>query len=527
MYTLGRHVLESKSQGAFVIPAVFLHQELPIRMSHALSMLNNSTLSLSLPINMAEIPTFQRIARSYLEDISLMTQMPKPSTPKLEEQFTALLCDLERRHTLKMLTIDQGLKELDAALKAHRAHKDGAVDMANLTCPKDAAAIQSFFNRFYTINLGTRLLIGEHLSLKYSNENLVKRLSPLKISQSAIRAAQVACAAHYRPQFPNHPTASMVPMVEIQASCPNSSSEISATYVEEFLHGNISELLKNAMRATCESHLPKLEGDPVTIALGPTGGPRDVPTAETATGSTAKRPILPPIKLTLVHGGEDVSFKITDEGGGFPLSDLDRIWSYTHSSSSFPSPLTSIDPMTLTSPTTSTDTLAPANVSMGHGLPLARLIARYFGGDLNVVPLEGHGTDSYLSLYRNDDHLENFPELETEMLDEVDVFVEELLDDLYRCPSPLSTTTISTTVVKEEKTLSLTSPSTPQLVISPQMTAVGTSPSPVAPRMPVGMVLGLGKKLVPTALPTATSVEITMTPFLHLPPAVSAVVIPP
>jgi len=67
MYTLGRHVLEFKNHGAFVIPAVFLHQELPIRMSHALFMLNSS--SSLLPVSVAEMPTFQKIARSYLEDI--------------------------------------------------------------------------------------------------------------------------------------------------------------------------------------------------------------------------------------------------------------------------------------------------------------------------------------------------------------------------------------------------------------------------------------------------------------------------
>ncbi|KAF9109398.1 hypothetical protein BGX27_007655, partial [Mortierella sp. AM989] len=65
MYTLGRHVLESKNQSALVIPAVFLHQELPVRLSHALNMLNSNLL----PFNMSEMPTFQHIARSYLEDI--------------------------------------------------------------------------------------------------------------------------------------------------------------------------------------------------------------------------------------------------------------------------------------------------------------------------------------------------------------------------------------------------------------------------------------------------------------------------
>jgi STE24 endopeptidase len=34
------------------------------------------------------------------------------------------------------------------------------------------------------------------------------------------------------------------------------------------------------------------------------------------------------------------------------------------------------------------------------GLPLSRLYARYFGGDLNLMSMEGHGTDAFLHLPR-------------------------------------------------------------------------------------------------------------------------------
>ena len=33
---------------------------------------------------------------------------------------------------------------------------------------------------------------------------------------------------------------------------------------------------------------------------------------------------------------------------------------------------------------------------VGLGLPLARLYAKYFGGNLQAVPMEGHGTDCYV-----------------------------------------------------------------------------------------------------------------------------------
>ncbi|KAF9329444.1 hypothetical protein BG006_007473 [Podila minutissima] len=442
MYTLGRHVLESKNQGALVIPAVFLHQELPIRLSHALKMLNSNML----PVNMSDMPTFQHIARSYLEDISMVTQMPKPSTPQLEEEFTVLLRTLEQRHKIKMLAISRGFRELmenvqtqctdskpTNALYYHNG-RGWAID------PEADKNIQTFFNRFYTINLGTRLLIGEHLALHDRGLNLVQRVNPLSISKRAIRDAQKVCAAHYGQSAPS-----------VLIHTPN--PDISTTYVDEFLHRNIYELLKNAMRATCEAHLQN--GSPISSSTS---------------GSRASTSKLPPIKLVLVDGGEDVTIKISDEGGGMALSEMDKIWSYVHTgtSSSLRQPAsTPVRTQTIATPyqpqAPNTSTLLTSNITAteasqprilhhadsmtmmgglaseakdyldlplsgsGHGLPLARLIARYFGGDLSLISMEGYGTDSYLSLYRDDNHLENFPEQEEEMADEVDVFIKEIM----------------------------------------------------------------------------------------------------
>jgi len=336
---------------------------------------------------------------------------------------------------------------------------------------------------------------GEHLALKFSNENLVKRLNPLKISQNAIREAQSELAAHRRQQSSTASrtaqAAMAIPSVEIHTLC-SSPTEISATYVEEFLRWNITELLKNAMRATCEAHQAKLEGDPWTLSLGipSISSASSLPSSAKAqaTTRTAKRPMMPPIRLTLVHGEEDVSIKITDEGGGFALSELDRIWSFAHASQTLsPLPALATEPCSTSFPYSPSSPPLPFKISMGRGLPLARLVARYFGGDLTVVPLEGHGTDSYLSLYRNDDHLENFPELGTEMLDEVDVFVDELLDRSMTRDSSVPPWTAHALKGKISSGLLVSVPSA-------ATTDAGTlSPPPSASSVPASMLLGLGK----------------------------------
>lgn len=242
------------------------------------------------------------------------------------------------------------------------------------------------------------MYLDEHLALHDRGVNLVQRLNPVEVSKRAIHNT---C---HRLSFlsPTYQATLTPPPVHLQATNPG----LTTTFVDDFLYQNLVHLLTNAMQATLETHVQS--GSPVSLNLAsssPSASPESSANHSkrnynTATTARAK---LPPVQLFVVDGGEDVTIKVSDHGCGLALAELDRVWSY----------------------------LGPHN----HHLPKARQMARYFGGDLSLISMQGHGTDAYLSLHRNDNHLENWPTSlandqasAMEATADVDSFVNELLD---------------------------------------------------------------------------------------------------
>ena len=77
--------------------------------------------------------------------------------------------------------------------------------------------------------------------------------------------------------------------------------------------------------------------------------------------------------------------QVSDEGGGIPRSGLPNIWTYLYSTAE--SPLPELDE-------SMEGEDSPAVLAgYGYGLPISRLYARYFGGDLQVhcLPVTAQG----------------------------------------------------------------------------------------------------------------------------------------
>jgi len=169
------------------------------------------------------------------------------------------------------------------------------------------------------------------------------------IVQDAIDNARFVCEEHYA-MFRGPP---------VQLICP---PVLTFPYVPGHLSHIVFELLKNSLRAVVER-----------FGLGD-----DV--------------VYPPIKIIVVEGKEDITIKISDEGGGIGRSAIPLIWTYMYTTMERPDG----EPEDFS---TTSDFRAPM-AGFGYGLPLSRLYARYFGGDLRLISMDGFGTDLYIHLNR-------------------------------------------------------------------------------------------------------------------------------
>jgi signal transduction histidine kinase len=188
------------------------------------------------------------------------------------------------------------------------------------------------------------------------------------------------------------------------------------------------ELLKNAMRATMDFHIQKYsrdheEGHAVThresveSLQSPLSNYRRIrqASAEAAHDSRGLMVVpdvdkIPPVTVIIADSpkNEDVIIKVMDEGGGIPRSKLNTIWSYLYTTAE-----NSVQERVLLQrkddkgdresvETTDVASAAaalsksPILAGLGFGLPMSRAYARYFGGDLDIISLEGYGTDGEL-----------------------------------------------------------------------------------------------------------------------------------
>jgi len=92
------------------------------------------------------------------------------------------------------------------------------------------------------------------------------------------------------------------------------------------------------------------------------------------------------INIYMSEGTDDVIVKISDSGGGMSKEKLPEIFSYCYSNRGKDEMIRYLE------------TNSFVFSGYGHGLPLSKLYAQYFGGDIQMLTFNGIGTDTIIYL---------------------------------------------------------------------------------------------------------------------------------
>lgn len=301
-----------------------------------------------------------------------------------EARFTDVMADLVETHTNTIPTLAQGFLE----------------------CKKyiSPAEVTKFLDQHLRARIGTRLIAEQHLALHAgSTPEALKQdpeghnigvidtcLQPAKIVQSCEAFVGDICELKY----------GVRPRIEM-----NGSLDATFAHVPVHLEYILTELIKNAFRATIES---ENESHPVEVTLA---AAPDVPMSKldslrnisvtegsdfTKEGLDEYCTSLEGIDGPINAAAPSITIRIRDRGGGIEPDTLPNIWSYSFTT--YNENKADASPMSdgIKAITNSGDSSSIAG--LGYGLPLGRAYAEYFGGSIAVQSMHGWGTDVYLSL---------------------------------------------------------------------------------------------------------------------------------
>lgn len=255
-----------------LISAQFLHKELPIRIARRVIELEN------LPYGLSEKPAVLKVRDWYVDSFRDLRSFLEIKGKSDELEFTQMIKMIKVRHNNVVPMMALGVQQLKKGMDP------------KIVC-EDLDEIHQFLDRFYMSRIGIRMLIGQHVALHDPNPPpdcigyVHTKMSPMEVARSASEDARAICLREY----------GSAPDITIYGD-----PDFTFPYVPTHLHLMVFELVKNSLRAVQERFM---DSDKVT----------------------------PPVRIVVADGLEDVTIKVSDEGGGIPRSGLPKIFTYLYS----------------------------------------------------------------------------------------------------------------------------------------------------------------------------------------------------
>lgn len=347
--------------------ARFLHREVAIRNAQLCKELQ------VLPFGLPETRGVSDVISCFSSYTDTLAESPRPKSADDDSRFIQLLRDILEDNVGIVGTLGRGVRELQEALGEER-YED------------IRAEVDLIFDRFFMKQIGLRFLLQHYIESAESRPGVSgiihDRVHVGRILRREAHEARRLCLQLYgeAPEIvvigDGH-TSQGWQVSQAQPFCSLAGLDLchdrQFTYVPLHLQFSCSVLLQNACFSVAELRKTRPE----------------------------KQEPMPVVQAIFAHGEEEVAVKVSDEGGGIPRSKSHLSWSY------FCAPDSGGD----SSPKKAWRHSAPlgAGNPCGAGLPLARLHAQYYGGNLILKSIDGFGTDAYLFLKRLGQNCENLP----------------------------------------------------------------------------------------------------------------------
>lgn len=330
-------------------------------------------------------PNISKIYNNYLHSLSTLLPYKSRTISSLEDeiQFTSVLADLVETHAHTIPILARGFLE----------------------CRKyiSPADVTKFLDEHLRARIGTRLIAEQHIALHCSSQPHQDPSSDVNYGDASSSYIGVIDTA-LQPASIIHSCGNFVSEIcELKYGVRptwiiDGEPDTTFAFVPVHLEYIITELLKNAFRATVESGRSN-EPVIITITAEPENGAQT--STQDATLVTPSVDENPPIK-PFEDSAPGVTIRIRDRGGGISPEVLPNIWSYSFTTFSDEDELPeqtpsggNIDALSMIS---GAGGEGSSIAGLGYGLPLGRAYAEYFGGGIAVQSLFGWGCDVYLKL---------------------------------------------------------------------------------------------------------------------------------
>ena len=374
---LDLHTIVEKCQDPTYRPCIFTHRELPILLAHLIKVVEK------FPNGLNSMPRVQAVRQILEATFKSVVHSSVPVCRASEKAFLEIVEKRDEAHKPIVEHLAEGVKELRNLLIKHRAALGSRAVMERRGLDQNAV-LQANLDYFYFLYLRTTFLMRQLIQLMNATNShgvvgIVDTQCDLKdLCRSAISKASEIC------------TMEVGDCPDIQLIC-DKTEDIVLPLLADHLQYIVIEMLKNSLHATVKTHLKRDETGFVTCDD------------------------MPPVVLKIIGGdSEYATISVEDQGGGIKRSDMTSIMCYTYSTAGdLAKAMAQSRPkreceepehllMGMAEKKDPSEGHSPTPLAgYGFGLPMSRVYARIFGGDIITASVEGYGTRVLIYIHKS------------------------------------------------------------------------------------------------------------------------------